>query len=264
MGLIVVLAVISVASSSLTETRNQGNATSVKIEMHFGQPAKVQLTKAIIRQLSSRVFQIVVDDEHEACQLAKTINPDLSPCIRADERAHERAHEREQSDIIVSRNDTTNQRKPPENKLPPPKTLSRISAKQPPGESHFKQGVQIPPLSIIMPSLLLILTIILNKTCQQFPAPPASQPMMPNLRLKLDATQTPPKKIPTMLFLLFYFKKAPCIRCTCTHTKAPTIQSSSHQQLLLQACTVGSQHARLTQDSAAFGIRTRTTFSTGP
>jgi hypothetical protein len=96
--------------------------------MSFGNPVKVQLKKATIRQLSSRVFQIVVNDEHEACQLAKTIDPDLSPCLRPDERAHEH----EQSDVIVSRNVSANQRKPPENKLPPPKTLSRISAKQPP------------------------------------------------------------------------------------------------------------------------------------
>jgi hypothetical protein len=123
------LAVISAACSSQTKTKNQRNATSevvIQIEMNFGKPARLQLTNATIGQLSSGVFQLVVGDEHEACQLAKIINPDLSPCIREDEDKRERKIDTEP---VISDNDTTKQRKTTEHKL---SLANIVSAKEPP------------------------------------------------------------------------------------------------------------------------------------
>ena len=62
--------------------------------MNFEKPTKTQLLQAVVSQLSSSVFQIVVDDEHQACQLARIINSDLSPCF------HEQRKENEPEDII--------------------------------------------------------------------------------------------------------------------------------------------------------------------
>jgi hypothetical protein len=78
MGLLMLLAAtISAAAGS------QGNTTNVKIEMIFDKPTKTQSLQAVISQLSSSAFQIAVDDEHQACQLARTINSDLSLSARA-------------------------------------------------------------------------------------------------------------------------------------------------------------------------------------
>ena len=121
------LAVISASCSSQTATSNRGNATSVKIEMNFGKPAKLQLANVSIEHFAGNMFQIVVHDKHGACQLAKIINSDLSPCIRENEGAHER----EEIGTVVSRKDTAKQRKPPENSLLSEMHTS-ISAKQPP------------------------------------------------------------------------------------------------------------------------------------
>jgi hypothetical protein len=132
MGLILVLAAISAAGSSQTEASNRGNATSVKIEMNFGKPATLQLMKAAISQISSRVFQIVVGDEHEACQLAKLINPDRSSCFR--ENGHEQEHE--ESGTFGSHKDTAKQHKSQEHNRPLPKTQTSISAKEPPNVLH--------------------------------------------------------------------------------------------------------------------------------
>jgi hypothetical protein len=127
------LAVISASCSSQTATSNRGNATSnrgnatsVKIEMNFGNPAKLQLANVTIEHFAGNMFQIVVHDKHGACQLAKIINSDLSPCIRENEGAHER----EEIETVVSRKDTAKQHMPQENSLLSEMHTS-ISAKQP-------------------------------------------------------------------------------------------------------------------------------------
>jgi hypothetical protein len=116
----------------LTETRNQRNAT-VQIEMNFGKPAKLKLTNATIGQLSSGVFQIVVGDEHGACQLAKKIiNPDLSPCTREDKDERDREIKTESA---ITRKYTTKQRKQhktTESKLSLAKMHTIVRAEEPP------------------------------------------------------------------------------------------------------------------------------------
>jgi hypothetical protein len=121
----VALAVISASCSSQT-----GNATRIKIEMDFGKLAKLQLANVTIEQFSGNTFQIVVND-YGACQLAKIINSDLSPCIGENEGAHER----EENGTVFSRNNIAEQRKPPENSHKAPEMHMRISVKQPPASS---------------------------------------------------------------------------------------------------------------------------------
>ena len=104
-------ATISAAASSQAEMKiqgRQGNTTNVKIEMNFEKPTKTQSLQAVISQLSSSVFQIVVADEHQACQLARIINSDLSPCF------HEQRKENEPEDtdaVVFYRNGTSKKRK---------------------------------------------------------------------------------------------------------------------------------------------------------
>jgi hypothetical protein len=129
------VAVISASCSSPT-----GNATSIKIEMDFGKPAKLQLANVTIEQFSGNIFQIVVNDEHGACQLAKIINSDLSPCIRENKGAHER----EENRTVVSRNNIAEQRKRPENSRKPPEMHTSISAKQPPASSPTERQIPTP------------------------------------------------------------------------------------------------------------------------
>ena len=130
MGLIMLLAAtISAAASSQAEMRTQGNSTNVKIEMNFDTPTKTQSLQAVISQLSSSVFQIVVADEHQACQLARIINSDLSPCF------HEQRKENEPEDtdaVVFYRNVTSKQRKTAQNALWLPKKHTSISALHPP------------------------------------------------------------------------------------------------------------------------------------
>ena len=128
MGLLMLLAAtISAAASSQAEMRTQGNSTNVKIEMNFDTPTKIQSLQAVISQLSNSVFQIVVADEHQACQLARIINSDLSPCF------HEQRKKNEPDDtdaVVISRNDTSKQRKTAQNALWLPKKHTSISALQ--------------------------------------------------------------------------------------------------------------------------------------
>jgi hypothetical protein len=130
MGLIMLLAAtISAAASSQAEMRTQGNSTNVMIEMNFEKLTKTQLLQAVISQLSSSVFQIVVADEHQACQLARIINSDLSPCF------HEQRKENELEDtdaVVFYRNDTSKQRKTAQNARWVPKKHTSISALHPP------------------------------------------------------------------------------------------------------------------------------------
>jgi hypothetical protein len=114
--LMLLAATISAAASSKAEIRIQGNSTNVKIEMNFDKPTKTQLLQGVVSQLSSSVFQIVVTDEHQACQLARIINSDLSPCF------HEQRKENAPDDIDInavtfSRNDTSKERKTAHNAL---------------------------------------------------------------------------------------------------------------------------------------------------
>jgi hypothetical protein len=129
MGLLMLLAaMISAAASSQAEMRIQGNSTNVKIEMNFDTPTKTQSLQAVISQLSSSVFQIVVPDEHQACQLARIINSDLSPCF------HEQRKENEPEDtdaVVFYRNVTSKQRKTAQNALWLPKKHTSISALPP-------------------------------------------------------------------------------------------------------------------------------------
>jgi hypothetical protein len=130
MGFIMLLAAtISAAASSQAEIRIQGNSTNVKIEMNFEKPTKTQSLQAVISQLSSSVFQIVVADEHQACQLARIINSDLSPCF------HEQRKENEPEDtnaVVFYRNATSKKRKTAQNALWLPKKHTSISALHPP------------------------------------------------------------------------------------------------------------------------------------
>jgi hypothetical protein len=129
MGLFMLLAAtISAAASSKAETRIQGNTTNVKIEMNFDTPTKTQSLQAVISQLSSGVFQIVVADEHQACHLARIINSDLSPCF------HKQRKENEPEDtdaVVFYRNATSKQRKTAQNSLWLPKKHTSISALHP-------------------------------------------------------------------------------------------------------------------------------------
>jgi hypothetical protein len=81
MDLILVIAVLSAAAVSHPGPNYRGrveNVENVELKMTVtGKPVSLQFLKATIGQLSSRVFQIVVDNEHEACQLAKIVNPNL-------------------------------------------------------------------------------------------------------------------------------------------------------------------------------------------
>jgi hypothetical protein len=130
MGLIMLLAAtISAAARSQAEMRIQGNSTNVKIEMNFEKLTKTQLLQAVISQLSSSVFQIAVADEHQACQLARIINSDLSPCF------HEQREENEPDDtdaVVFHHNVTSKQRKTAQNALWLPKKHTSISALPPP------------------------------------------------------------------------------------------------------------------------------------
>jgi hypothetical protein len=126
MGLLMLLAAtISAAASSQAEMRTQGNSTNVKIEMNFDTPTKTQSMQAVISQLSSSAFQIVVADEHQACQLARIINSDLSPCF------HEQREENEPEGtdaVVFSHNITSKQRKTAQSALWLPKKHTSISA----------------------------------------------------------------------------------------------------------------------------------------
>ena len=130
MGLIMLLAAtISAAASSQAEMRIQGNSTNVKIEMNFDKPTKTQSLHAVISQLSSSVFQIIVADEHQACQLARIINSDLSPCF------HEQRKETEPEDTdadVFYRNGTSKKRKTARNALWGAKKTHSISGLHPP------------------------------------------------------------------------------------------------------------------------------------
>ena len=128
MGLLLLLAGTISTASSQAETRIQGNTTNVKIEMNFDKPTKTQSLQAVISQLSSSVFQIVVADEHQACQLARIINSDLSPCF------HKQRKENKPEDtdaVVFSRNDTSEQRKTAQNTLWLPKKNTSIGALHP-------------------------------------------------------------------------------------------------------------------------------------
>jgi hypothetical protein len=129
MGLLMLLAAtISATASSQAEIRIQGNSTNVKIEMTFDTPTKTQSLQAVISQLSSSVFQIVVANEQQACQLARIINSDLSPCF------HEQRKENEPEDtdaVVFYRNVTSKQRKTAQNALWLPKKHTSISALHP-------------------------------------------------------------------------------------------------------------------------------------
>jgi hypothetical protein len=82
------------------------NIENVKIQLTIeGIQVAMHFAKGTFGQLSSRVFQIVVENEHEACQLAKIANPDL-PC--SFELESSRGHE--QTNAFVSRNTTAQQR----------------------------------------------------------------------------------------------------------------------------------------------------------
>jgi hypothetical protein len=130
MGLLMLLAAtISAAASSKAEIRIQGNSTNVKIEMNFDTPTTIQSLQAVISQLSNGVFQIVVDDEHQACQLARIINSDLSPCF------HEQRKETEPEDtdaVVFYRNGTSKKRKTARNALWSAKGTHSISVLHPP------------------------------------------------------------------------------------------------------------------------------------
>jgi hypothetical protein len=129
-GLLMVLAAtISAAASSQAEIRTQGNSTNVKIEMSFDTPTKMHSLQAAISQLSNSVFQIVVSDEHQACQLARIINSDLSPCF------HEQWKETEPDDTdaaVFYRNGTSKKRKTARNALWDANDTHRIRALHPP------------------------------------------------------------------------------------------------------------------------------------
>jgi hypothetical protein len=130
MGLLMLLAAtISAAASSQAEMRIQGNSTAVKIDMNFEKPTKTQSLQAVVSQLSSSMFQIVVADEHQACQLARIINSDLSPCF------HEQRKENEPEDtdaVVFSRNITSKPQKTAQHTLWLPNKHSSISALHPP------------------------------------------------------------------------------------------------------------------------------------
>ena len=130
MGFIMLLAAtISAAASSQAEIRSQGNSTNVKIEMNFDTPTTIQSLQAVISQLSSSVFQIVVADEHQACQLARIINSDLSPCF------HEQRKENEPEDtdaVVFSRDNISKQQKVAQHSFWLPNKHTSISALHPP------------------------------------------------------------------------------------------------------------------------------------
>jgi hypothetical protein len=60
-----------------------------------GNPVVMKFTKGTIGHLSKRAFQIELDDDHEACQLIKTIFPDFGPCEIENNR-------HDQTDLVVS------------------------------------------------------------------------------------------------------------------------------------------------------------------
>jgi hypothetical protein len=60
-----------------------------------GNPVVLKFTKGTIGHLSKRAFQIELDDDHEACQLIKTIFPDFGPCEFENKR-------HDQIDLVVS------------------------------------------------------------------------------------------------------------------------------------------------------------------
>jgi hypothetical protein len=68
-----------------------------------GRPVTVRLTNGALGRVSSRVFQLEVDDEHEACQLAITTNLAVGPCSFESPREHE------QRNVFLSRNSSAQQ-----------------------------------------------------------------------------------------------------------------------------------------------------------
>jgi hypothetical protein len=81
-----------------------------------------------------------VEDEREACQLERIINPD-SPCFQQED---EDTNERQQTDAVVFGNDSGKQREAVEQTLLPSNIHSNISAEQPRGE----QRPETPPRSV--------------------------------------------------------------------------------------------------------------------
>jgi hypothetical protein len=68
-----------------------------------GRPVTVRLTSGALGRISSRVFQLEVNDEHEACQLATTTNLAVGPCSFESPREHE------QRNVFLSRNSLAQQ-----------------------------------------------------------------------------------------------------------------------------------------------------------
>jgi hypothetical protein len=161
--------------------RIQGNSTNVKIEMNFDKPTKTQLLQAVVSQLSSSVFQIVVGDEHQACQLARIINSDLSPpCF------HEQRKENEPEDtnaVAFSRNDTSKQRKRAQDALGLLKKHTSISALHPPyvllqasQDSSDHRPYMVSKTSNTGPKVLPV-----------NPVPPTKRPLAPHSRTAPNA-----------------------------------------------------------------------------
>jgi hypothetical protein len=100
-----VLAAVSSAAALHSDPNHLArNIENVQIQLTIeGRQVAVHFAKGTFGQISSRIFQIVVENEHEACQLAKTANPDL-PCSFESSSGHE------QTTAFVSRNTTAQQR----------------------------------------------------------------------------------------------------------------------------------------------------------
>jgi hypothetical protein len=186
MGLLMLLAatISAAASSQADEMRIQGNSTNVKIEMDFEKPTKTQSLQAVISQLSSSVFQIVVADEHQACQLARIINSDLSPCF------HEQRKENEPGAtgaVVFHHNVTSKQRKTAQNALWLPKKHTRINALLPP---HV-----LPQASQHSPDHPYMVSETRNnapKDLSVTPVPPTKPPPGTHFRTTPNAAVSPP------------------------------------------------------------------------
>jgi hypothetical protein len=122
------LAVISASCSSQKETSsNRGNATSVKIEMDSGKLAKLP-HDASVKQRKTPETNLPLE-MHTSISAKE---PDV--LLQAGRDQNKGAREREESETLVSRDDTAKQRKTLENNLLPEMHMS-ISAKEPPASS---------------------------------------------------------------------------------------------------------------------------------
>jgi hypothetical protein len=98
-SLVAILVAISAGVVSPSEPGFGGRVEEIEnVQMTISRRAAAlfKFTKGTIGHLSKRVFQLELNDDHEACQLIQIINPDFGPCETENKRLGE------QTDLVVS------------------------------------------------------------------------------------------------------------------------------------------------------------------